>query len=1170
MRQMKQVGGPTGLLVLMTVLAWVAASKGAAPPLPSGKLNQEQIKQLNRLKDKINRAEKAKDYAEAIRLNEEEVVLRRRWQGPGYWETIDAQWELEDLKRLSKMPNKSRADLHRANELNRRGLKLHSQGKYHSAEKACRDALGIRTNLLGQHHPDTAGSYNNVASCLDAQGKHGQALPLHEKALAIRRKALGEEHPDTAGSYNNVAYCLHAQGKPGQALPLYEKALAIHRKALGEGHPDTARSYNNVAGCLHALGKPGQALPLNEKALAIRRKAVGEEHPDTAASYNNMALCLQDQGKPGQALPLFEKALAIHKKALGEEHHHTATSYNNVATCLQRQGKPAQALPLFEKALAIFKKALGEEHPLTATSYNNVASCLQRQGKPAQALPLFEKALAIFKKALGEEHPHTAISYNNVAYCLQAQGKPGQALPLYEKALAICKKALGEEHPHAAQSYNNVAYCLNAQRKPGQALPLVEKALAIRRKALGQEHPYTARSYNNVAFCYCELGRDADAVRFLERGLASHDVSRFFGASSGFERARFRLERIDPRAPLAALHARRGHRLVAWRHLESHLARGLLDDLAGLAYTEDAGLRSALQKLDERLLPLFGSAKLSDDQKALRDELTGQRRDLLARAHKLVASRSADLVWPLADIQKELPADTAVVVWLSVLGDRWVCVLRRTGDPVWVKLKGTGPKGAWTTEEDGLPARLYQALADLAEPAARRERLLARVRQLWFAPLADALRAATGLPAVRRLVVVPTGDMARLPVEALTSDYTISHTPSATVFARTMKEHRPLSGSSLLALGDPVFQIPSKPLTEPPATGIFVSRVGPGSARRAGIKAGDVLVQWDKTALAKLDDLRPLLRGDTPASVVIWREGHKKTLTVPPGPLGIAPDSRPAPQAVRAWRLADAPVVHSEPYTPLRGTRFEVESLSRLVGPARTTRLLGSDASEASLAALAASGKLARFRLVHLATHGLIDLGRPERSALVLSRDKLPSREETLARAAKGETVFDGHLRVETIRRDWKLDADLVTLSACETALGAEGQGDGLLGFSHALLSRGARTVVLSRWKVDDTATALLMLRFYENLLGKGSRAGRKPLPRAEALAEARRWLRELPRKDLDPLATALFAGKLSDTRRGSIVVLKPAQKKPPLPAGARPYAHPAYWAAFVLIGDPD
>jgi CHAT domain-containing protein len=93
------------------------------------------------------------------------------------------------------------------------------------------------------------------------------------------------------------------------------------------------------------------------------------------------------------------------------------------------------------------------------------------------------------------------------------------------------------------------------------------------------------------------------------------------------------------------------------------------------------------------------------------------------------------------------------------------------------------------------------------------------------------------------------------------------------------------------------------------------------------------------------------------------------------------------------------------------------------------------------------------------------------------------------------------------------------------------------------------------------------MLRFYENLLS--SRKGTRPLARALALTEAKTWLRQLPRKEAAGLSAALLAGKLSATR-ASEVELELADDKVPLPAGERPFAHPAFWAAFTLLGDPD
>src|SRR5258708_21238400 len=80
-------------------------------------------------------------------------------------------------------------------------------------------------------HPDTANSYNNVASGLQAQGKAGEALPLYRKALLIREKVLGVDHPHTALSYNNVAYCLWRQERRNEAVLLWQQSLRGHEAA---------------------------------------------------------------------------------------------------------------------------------------------------------------------------------------------------------------------------------------------------------------------------------------------------------------------------------------------------------------------------------------------------------------------------------------------------------------------------------------------------------------------------------------------------------------------------------------------------------------------------------------------------------------------------------------------------------------------------------------------------------------------------------------------------------------------------------------------------------------------------------------------------------------------------------------------------------------------------
>jgi CHAT domain-containing protein len=260
-------------------------------------------------------------------------------------------------------------------------------------------------------------------------------------------------------------------------------------------------------------------------------------------------------------------------------------------------------------------------------------------------------------------------------------------------------------------------------------------------------------------------------------------------------------------------------------------------------------------------------------------------------------------------------------------------------------------------------------------------------------------------------------------------------------------------------------------------------------------------------------------------------------------------------------------------FAPLPGTRYEVQAIADLFksDDRPATALFGADASEQELDRLAASGELGGFGFIHLATHGVIDEAISQRSAVILTQTGLP---DPLAQVMNHKPVFDGRLSVREIQHDWELKAELVTLSACETALGRAAAGEGFVGFTQALLMSGARSICLSLWKVDDTSTALLIQRFYANLLGR--RPGQSgPMPKAEALREAKSWLRELRRPQVLAAAAELSAGvergKGASARhpsdRGET---RPLLVQSQMGADDRPYSAPYYWAAFVLVGDPD
>ncbi|MCA2856219.1 MAG: tetratricopeptide repeat protein [Microcystis sp. M065S1] len=366
-----------------------------------------------------------------------------------------------------------------AERLNQQVIQLYQQGKYNEAIPLAEQALAIRKKVLGDNHPDTAQSLNNLAELYTVQGRYSEAEPLYKQALAIIKQQLGDNHPYTATSLNNLALLYQSQGRYSEAEPLYKEALAIRKQQLGDNHPDTAASLNNLAELYRVQGRYSEAEPLYKQALAIWKKQLGDNHPDTAISLNNLAGLYESQGRYSEAEPLYKQALAIRKQQLGDNHPSTATSLNNLAGLYESQGRYSEAEPLYKQALAIIKQQLGDNHPSTATSLNNLAGLYESQGRYSEAEPLYKQALAIRKQQLGDNHPSTATSLNNLAGLYQSQGRYSEAEPLYKEALAIIKQQLGDNHPLTAASLNNLAGLYWSQDDIPQAINYLSQGLAV-------------------------------------------------------------------------------------------------------------------------------------------------------------------------------------------------------------------------------------------------------------------------------------------------------------------------------------------------------------------------------------------------------------------------------------------------------------------------------------------------------------------------------------------------------------------------------------------------------------------------------------------------------------------------------------------------------------------
>ena len=426
-----------------------------------------------------------------------------------------------------------------------------------------------------------------------------------------------------------------------------------------------------------------------------------------------------------------------------------------------------------------------------------------------------------------------------------------------------------------------------------------------------------------------------------------------------------------------------------------------------------------------------------------------------------------------------MPTDSALVSWVDILplggphaadpdGEHWGVVVRSRGTPSWVPIAGTGPDGLWTKEDTGLGDRVRTLLR--RRPGAGQTELRPLVEKLRIQriePLAKVLAAATdGLRPVQRLIVLPSRAVAGIPIEVLLAPDDIrivSYAPSATVFRYLREQPRPDRHSGLLALGDPVYESPDAS-SEPrplPDHGLLVNMIAPGSnAATHGLKPGDVVLAYNGQRLNRQDDLKVVAEGDKPIGIEVWRDGQSSHRELAPGKLGAVIDPRLAREAIAANRAVNKVLVAArgggEDFEPLPGTQL-TRSRRLLPGSSKPT----TGRPESSSATGASEPELDRLASLRASwagsnSHPPGDAWRdrrgefPQRSAVILTQSGLP---DPLEQVLHQKPVFDGRLMVREIQRGWELKSELVTLFACETALGRDAGGEGIQWDSHRLRS---------------------------------------------------------------------------------------------------------------------
>lgn len=878
-----------------------------------------------------------------------------------------------------------------------------------------------------------AATLTGIGDVYSSLGEKQKALDYYNQALPIRR-AVGDQAGE-ATALNRLGQLYLSLGQPQEALDHFQQALAIRRAVvdpLGE-----SSTLSNIGTVYSSTGENQKALDYYNQSLRISR--VIDNRRSEAATWNNIGATYTVLGEIQKALYCYKHALLLARAV--KDRSGEAATLDNIGQVYISLGQDQNALDVFKQALSIRREV--RDRSGEATTLNSIGVVYNRPGERQKSLYYYDQALQI-ERAVGD-HPGEASTLNNIGCVYLSLGAKQDALDFFNQSLPILR-AVGNRSGEAT-TLSNIGYVYDSLGKHEIALHFYSQALSLDREVGDRS--------SEAATLYGIAGVDLAAGRTLEARRNAEEASAMIES--------LQAEVVSPGLRLSFLSARSGYSdlyVEVLMQLHRQEPGGGYDRLAFEA-SEKARARSLLDLLNEAKAHVYRRAdpELLEREASIRQQLDAQsqlRTKVLNGPHipkqlSELELRVRALTTQYQEVEVELRQNSPQYASLTqphIASVRDVQQQLLDSDTILLEYKlGKERSYLWlltstTLTSYELPKRQEieqisrQVYALLKAPGDRRvqaekeyESTAAALSNLVLGKVASQLGN-------RRLLIVADGALNYIPFGALpapTASATAGGTESS--FAPLLVDHE-------------VVQLPS-------ASVLSLLRQETVSRQ---IPPKDVFVLADPVFSA--EDPRVKHRVRLPASSAVAQiRSHSM-----PGVGGNGEASEiEASQLARS--AGDVGVSQGGVLPRLVGTRREARSIVALA-PNQSKLVLDFDANRVT----ATSAELAQYRYVHFATHGFVDAEHPELSGLVLST------------VNESGDAISGFLRLQDIF-NLDLPVELVVLSGCETGIGKEVRGEGLLGLTRGFMYAGAPRVVVSLWKVDDLATAKLMTRFYGGML---------------------------------------------------------------------------------------
>ncbi len=927
-----------------------------------------------------------------------------------------------------------------------------------AAERTFEEADRLRLQTKADSKRAAIEKYKQALNLFRTAGERaGQALTLY---------ALGLAHAELGEFRSTLEYT-------GPALALF--------RALGEDSMESL-TLNLMGSADDFLGELPKALENLNQALVLSQKH--GDHSSEASVLNNLGRIYFQNSDLQKALENQSQALALFR--LLRNPNREATALQNLGVTYYALGEREKALDYFQQAL-VLGRAIGDKRR-EALAMSEIGYVWNSSGEPQKALDYHDQALRIWQ-AIGDRNGQaTTLDFMGIAYSALRQTE--KALNYHQQALELKRAASNPRE--VANTLGNIGHVYNQLNQPQKALEYYSQALALFHTL--EDRNRVAATLQAIALSERQLGNLSGARQRIQEALSLVEAVRAGTGSQQFRASYFASQRnpyelyIDLLMELHRLKPTEGHNAEALQASERGRARSLTEMLneahvdihlgVGLdLIAKERALNQLLNAKAQRQIQLKAQKGSAQEIAALEKEINAledqyqQVQVAIRKASPAYAALTQPQPLGLKEIQTQLDRGTMLLEYSLGEERSYVWAVTQNSLKSYELPKREQIEKAARRVYELLTARSQSKAAE--SPQQKQERIAAADSQLLNASteLSQMVLGPLGSElATERLVIVADGALQYVPFAALSvvSGQSSVAQPSRTNNGLRTTDNGPLTIYRSLIQDHEITSLPS-------ASALAIQRQGLRNRKPAPNAVAVIADPVFSTADERLGAL-----AKTGATKQAEGDGSANTRIIE----HLADDSG---LIIRR----------------LKFTRQEADQILAEAPRRKNLRAIDFKANRAT----ATEGELSKYRYVHFATHGYIDSERPDLSAIVLSLVDENGKPQ------------DGFLRANEIY-NLNLPAELVVLSACETGLGKEIKGEGLVGLTQGFMYAGARRVVVSLWNINDKATAELMARFYRGML----------------------------RENKSP-AAALRAAQMEMSRQ-------------------RQWQSPYYWSAFVLQGE--